>query len=75
MKLLAKTEYNLLISGPFSVERTTELDDEVDVEVDVEQCSDSEGNFSRTTRTLPAASPLNLRSDEDRLTPEQVPVS
>lgn len=59
-------------SGPLSVDRYTEADD--DPEVDVEQCSDSEGQ-SRTTRTSQNSrtSPPSP-SDDDRLSPEPVQV-
>lgn len=63
-----------IFSGPISVDRFTEVDDDADV--DVEQCSDSEAH-SRTTRTSQASS-INSPpspSDEDRLSPEPVQVN
>lgn len=57
--------------GPLSVDRYAGIDDEVDVE----QCSDSEGKSTNTRRTTQTslASP-SVPSDDERLTPEQVPV-
>lgn len=60
------------ISGPLSVDRYAEIDDEVDVE----QCSDSEA--ARNTRRQSAQTSLastSCASDEERLTPEQISVS
>lgn len=58
-------------TGPLSVDRYAEIDDEVDVE----QCSDSESmrNTRKTVQTS-LASP-SCASDEERLTPEQISVS
>lgn len=60
------------ILGPLSNDRYAEIDDEVDVE----QCSDSESTSrgtQRTSKTSIASPPCP--SDEDRSTPEQLPVS
>lgn len=61
----------MFTSGPLSVDRYHEIDDEVDVE----QCSDSEGTSRGTQRTSQTslASPT-CPSDDDRLTPEQIQV-
>jgi hypothetical protein len=59
--------------GPASVNRFTEVDDELDV--DVEQCSDSEAlSRSRTPRTNSNNSrgTTPSPSDDERLTPEPV---
>lgn len=59
------------LSGPVSVERFPEGDDEVDV--DVEQCSDSEApSRSRTPRSTSNNSRATPHSDEERLSPEPV---
>lgn len=59
------------ISGPLSVDRYAEIDDEVDVE----QCSDSEtARNARQTAQTSLASP-SCASDDERLTPEQISVS
>lgn len=59
------------ITGPLSVDRYAEIDDDVDVE----QCSDSEtARNSRQTAQTSLASP-SCASDEERLTPEQISVS
>lgn len=61
-------------AGP--LDRYAEIDDEVDVE----QCSDSEAatrrNIERQRQTPPTslASPPPCASDDERLTPEQIPV-
>lgn len=62
---------------PSSVDRLSEVDDEVDV--DVEECSDSEeasrsGRDGRRTHSRATATP-NSVSDEERLTPEPASVS
>ncbi|XP_065085641.1 T-box protein H15-like isoform X4 [Ochlerotatus camptorhynchus] len=68
----------VFVSGPpSSVDRLSEVDDEVDV--DVEECSDSEeasrsGQDGRRTHSRATATP-NSVSDEERLTPEPASVS
>lgn len=58
-------------TGPLSVDRYAEIDDEVDVE----QCSDSESTrHTRKTGQTSLTSP-SCASDEERLTPEQISVS
>lgn len=65
-----QTGFNFL-SGPVSVDRFPEGDDEVDV--DVEQCSDSEApSRSRTPRSASNNSRATPHSDEERLSPEPV---
>ncbi|XP_038111082.1 T-box protein H15 isoform X1 [Culex quinquefasciatus] len=61
----------VFVSGPpSSVDRLSEVDDEVDV--DVEECSDSEEAASRSGRNSHsrATATPNSVSDEERLTPE-----
>lgn len=62
-----------IISGPLSVDRFTEVEDDADVEVDVEQCSDSEAQLRASRSTQPTLPPSP--SDDDRLSPEPVQVS
>lgn len=59
-----------LTSGPLSVDRYAEIDDDVDVE----QCSDSEIRNRQQSAQTSLASP-SCASDDERLTPEQISVS
>lgn len=76
VKLTKSIKKNVMIDafnwfvGPLSVDRYAEIDDEVDVE----QCSDSEVKLNNTKR-VSQASLVSPPSDDERLTPEQIPVN